>query len=269
VPPKGKPIQVPTTTEEVLACRLEALGFRGVLEHLDEFRDEACLSRLLDVEESDRSRRGLERRLRNAKLGRFRPFADFDWNWPKSLDPDLIQELFKLDFIDEAANVILVGPNGIGKTMIAKNLAYQAVLKGHTARFLTASELLNDLAAQETGSALTRKLRRYSHWKLLVIDEVGYLAGSNRHGDLLFEVINRRYQEKPVIITTNKPFEEWGEVFPSSTCVVTMVDRLIHKAEIIKLEGPSYRAKEAREREKARKGRKVTKKKSSTKKPRS
>ncbi|RMH25278.1 MAG: AAA family ATPase [Planctomycetota bacterium] len=256
-------------TEGELVSRLEAIGFRGILDHFDEFREEApLLARLVEVEESDRSRRGLERRLRNAKLGRFRQFSDFDWSWPKSLDAELLEDVFKLDFIEEAANVILVGPNGTGKTMIAKNLAYQAILKGYTARFLTASELLNDLAAQETGSALTRKLRRYSHWKLLVIDEVGYLAGSNRHGDLLFEVINRRYQEKPLVITTNKPFEEWGAVFPSSTCVVTMVDRLIHKAEIIKIDGPSYRAKEAREREKGRRTQR-SKKKSAKKKPRS
>src|SRR5690606_2923676 len=112
--------------------------------------------------------------------------------------------------------------------------------------------------AQETGSALSRKLRQYSHWKLLVIDEVGYLASSARHGDLLFEVINRRYLEKPTIMTTNKVFTEWGEVFPNSSCVVTMVDRLIHKAEVLKIEAESYRLKEAKEREaekKAKRGR--------------
>ena len=144
--------------------------------------------------------------------------------------------------------------------------AYQGVLRGHTARFVTASELLNDLAAQNTGSALTRKLRQYSHWKIIVIDEVGYLAGSARHGDLLFEVINRRYQEKPVIITTNKVFTEWGEVFPSSTCVVTMVDRLIHKAEVVKIEAESYRLKEAKEREASKRAKRAEKKKSSKRK---
>ena len=110
------------------------------------------------------------------------------------------------------------------KRMIAQNLAHQAILKGHTARFITASELLNELASQETGTALQRKLKQYSHWKLLVIDEVGYLSTTNRHADLLFQVINRRYQEKSIILTTNKPFGEWNEVFPSAPCVVTMVD---------------------------------------------
>jgi len=245
--------------------RLEALGLRGLAEHWEEFQGASWLPRLLEVEEEDRGRRGLERRLRNAKLGRFKPFADFDGNWPKKIDQEQLEEIFTLDFIEEAANVILVGPNGVGKTLIAKNLAYQAVLRGHTARFVTASELLNDLAAQETGSALTRKLRQYSRWKLLVIDEVGYLAGSARHGDLLFEVINRRYQEKPIIITTNKVFAEWGEVFPSSSCVVTLVDRLIHNAEVVKIEAESYRLKEAKEREARKKAKRRASKKTSRK----
>lgn len=242
-----------------LPRRLNALGLRGVAEHLDDFDNAQWLSHLIDIEEADRAQRGLERRLRNAKLGRFTPFADFDTTWPKKVDQEQLQELFTLNFIDEAANVILVGPNGVGKTMIAKNLVHQAVLKGHTARFITASELLNDLAAQETGTALTRKLKQYSHWRVLAIDELGYLAASARHGDLLFEVINRRYQEKPIILTTNKIFTEWGSMFPSSTCVVTMVDRLIHKAEVLKIEADSYRVKEAKEREDRRRAKRAKK----------
>jgi len=239
--------------------RLTALGLRGIVEHLEEFDDVEVLDRIVQIEEADRAQRGLERRLRNAKLGRFTPMADFDATWPKKLDHDQLQEILTLNFIEEAANVILVGPNGVGKTMIAKNLAHQAILKGYTARFVTASELLNDLAAQETGSSLTRKLRQYSHWKLLVIDEIGYLAASARHGDLLFEVINRRYQEKSIVLTTNKVFTEWGSVFPSSTCVVTMVDRLIHKAEVLRIDADSYRVKEAKEREQARKSKRSRK----------
>lgn len=231
-----------------LERRLENLGLRGVMEHMDEF-DRDWLVRLVEMEEEDRGRRGLERQLRNAKLGRFRAFADFDTSWPTEIDLDLLQDLFRLDFIEEGANVLLLGPNGTGKTMIAKNLAYEAILKGYTARFITASDLLNDLAAQETGTALTRKLKQYSHWRVLVIDEVGYLASSARHGDLLFELINRRYQEKSIILTANKKFADWKDLFPSSACVVSMVDRLIHKAEVLKINGKSYRQKEASERE--------------------
>ncbi len=239
-------------TNAELLKRVERLGLRGVAANWEDFRKSETLRKLVEIEEQDRGDRGLQRRLRNAKLGRFVPFSDFDWKWPKSIDHSVVEEAFTLKFLDEPANVILVGPNGVGKTMIAQNLAYQAILKGHTARFITASELLNELAAQETGTALRRKLKQYSHWKLLVIDEVGYLSTTNRHADLLFEVINRRYQEKSIILTTNKPFSEWNEVFPSATCVVTMVDRLVHRSEIIKIDGDSFRLKEAKEREAAR-----------------
>jgi DNA replication protein DnaC len=222
---------------------------------------EPWLPKLFHYEEAERGRRSLERRLRNAKLGRFKPMADFDWQWPKEIDREHIEELFSFEFTDEAANVVLVGPNGIGKTMIAKNLAHQAILAGRTARFTTASELLNELAAQETSGALTRRLRHWCQPQILAIDEVGYLATSSEHADLLFELITRRYEEKSIVLTTNKPFKEWNQVFPNSTCVVTLIDRLIHKAEIVKIDGESYRRKEALERSKERKERRSAKRK--------
>jgi DNA replication protein DnaC len=204
--------------------------------------------RLIAYEEEERRRRSLERRIASVRLGSFKPIADFDWGWPREIDRELIDELFGFDFVKEAGNVILLGPNGVGKTMIAKNLAHQAVLHGYTARFLTASELLNDLAAQEAGSALTRRLRHYMRPQLLVIDEVAYLAAGTRHADLLFELVSRRYQQKSIVLTTTKAFSEWNDVFPSSGCLVTLIDRLIHKAEIVTIDAESYRRKEAEER---------------------
>ena len=144
--------------------------------------------------------------------------------------------------------MLLVGPNGVGKSMIVRNLAHQALLAGHTARFITASQLLNDLAAQDGSGALERRLRHYCRPRVLVVDELGYLAYDNHYADLLFEVVSRRYQEKPTVLTTNKPFAEWNQVFPNAACVVTLVDRLVHKAEIASIEGESYRLKEAKER---------------------
>ncbi|MEW5705177.1 MAG: ATP-binding protein, partial [Pseudomonadota bacterium] len=186
------------------------------------------------------------------KIGRFKPLADFDWNWPKKIDRDLIEDLFCLDFIAENGNVVLAGPNGVGKTLIAQNLAYQAVLKGHTVRFITASELLNELAAQDSPSALARRLRCFSRPTLLVIDEVGYLSYNTRHADLLFDIVSRRHQQRSTIITTNRIFSEWHEVFPNASSVVALIDRLVHKAEVVTIDGESYRLKEAKERSEQR-----------------
>ena len=231
-----------------LKTRAGRLGLYGLVAHWDQMQEKPWVEELLGLEETERQRRSLERRVRHARLGRFKPMTDFDWGWPQQLDRAAVEDLFRFDFLAEAANVVLTGPNGVGKTMIAQNLAHQAVLRGHTVRFTTASELLNDLAAQEAGSGLLRRLRRYCHPDLLVIDEVGYLASTSTHADLLFEVVTRRYEQKSIVLTTNKPFREWNEVFPNSSCVSPMLDRLVHKAEIINLDGESYRAKEAMER---------------------
>ena len=137
------------------------------------------------------------------------------------------------------------------------------MLHGHTALFTSAGQLLGDLAALDSDSALRRRLRYYAAPALLVIDEVGYLSYSNRHADLLFELINRRHEQKSTLITTNKSFGEWSEVFPNAACVVALIDRLVHHAEIIPIKGESYRHKEAQERAEAKaKKRKVARSKS-------
>jgi DNA replication protein DnaC len=166
-----------------------------------------------------------------------------------------------LGFISDASNAIFVGPNGVGKTSVAKNIAYTAVLKGKKVLFTTAAKMLNELAAFDGDLALQRRLRFYSTPDLLVIDEVGYLSYGNRHADLLFEIINRRYENKSTIITTNRSFSEWGEVFPGAACVVSLIDRLVHHAEIINLEAESYRLKEAKERAEQRSKKRKEKKK--------
>ena len=227
-----------TTTSKTTATefdsvrqRLRDVGLYGLAVQDHAVLTEPWVERVIDIEDRERKRRSLERRLTNARIGAFKPVADFDWTWPKRIDRLLIEELFSLAFVDDATNIVLVGPNGVGKSMLIKNLLHHAVLNGFTARFTTASDMLHELAAQDSDASLARRLRRFTGPQLLAIDEVGYLNYDNRYADLLFEVVTRRYLTSPVLITTNKPFSEWAEVFSSAACVVTLVDRLIHRSE--------------------------------------
>ncbi len=239
---------IPTTDPRY--ARAQVLGLHGLIAHWNELTgaDVVWVTRLLDWEETERQRRGLERRLAAARIGRFKPLVDFDWDWLEHCDREAAEDLMRLDFIEQATNAVLVGPVGTGKSTVVRNLAYQAVLHGHTALFVTAAEMLIDLAAQETAAALGRRLKRYLRPRVLVIDELGYLSYGDRHADLLFEVISGRYENKPTLVTTARPFAEWGELFPNASCVVSLVDRLVHNAEILTFKGQSWRLKEAQER---------------------
>ena len=247
-----------------LPAQLQQIGIRALPGQLDDFLARAAkgrwsphqiLEQMAQAEIAERSRRSLERRLRLSGVKRFKPMADFDWSWPTQIERDVIERALTLDFIAEARNLVLVGRNGLGKTMIAQNICNAAVLAGHSVLFRSAAALLEELHRQ-TPEGRRRKLRTYGNVGILCVDEVGYLSFDDKAADLLYEVINRRYERKPVILTTNRSFKEWNEVFPNATCIVTMLDRLLHHADVTVIEGDSYRVRESEQETVARRRKK-------------
>jgi DNA replication protein DnaC len=243
--------------QQELLQRAKALRLSGLVTHWDEVSAAPWLPDLLRWEEQERGANSMQRRLARSRIGAFKPIADFEWSWPKVCDRSAIEELLSLQFMSDRANAILIGPNGIGKTTIARNIAYQAVCAGHTVLFVTAADMLATLTTTDSASIQQRRLRAFASFDLLCIDEVGYLSYSNQHADLLFELLNRRYEKKSTLVTTNRAFSQWHEVFPNAACVVSMIDRLVHKADVIGLEGDSFRLKEAQERSNRRKARRT------------
>lgn len=236
----GLPWLAANVSDLIALATKKRWGPRQIIEHFTE------------QEHAERARRGLERRMARSRIGRFKPMADFDWNWPKAIDRASVESSLRLDFVRDARNVVLVAPQGLGKTMIAQNIAHQAVLAGHSVLFITAAQMLNDLSAQDSPRTLELRLRYYCNVGVLCCDEIGYLSYDNRNADLLFQVVSRRYEKRSTVLTTNLAFRDWGTVFPNAACTTALIDRLVHRADIIPIEGDSYRKREADEARKAR-----------------
>jgi len=246
---------------------LKRLGLHYLANHFDDVVDLATrqrlspvqiLEHLATVEQGDRTRRSLEQRSKRSQIGRFKPMADYDWNWPREIDRELVESTLRLEFLAEPRNVLLVASQGLGKTMIAQNIAHQAVLAGHSVLFTSVAKMLVDLASVAgTPHLFEQRLRKYTHVTLLVCDEVGYLSYDSKAADLLFQVISARHEKRPVVLTTNLGFTDWQTIFPNATCTVALIDRIIHHAEIIAIEGDSYRLREAENRKATRKVKKT------------
>jgi DNA replication protein DnaC len=243
-----------------LADQLATLGLRYTAAHLDDvvalatkrrWSTTQLLEHLVESEQHERTRRSLERRLARARIGRFVPMSEFDWAWPKRIDRPAVEATLRLDFLAEARNVVLVAPQGLGKTMIAQNIAHAAVLAGTHVLFTTAAQLLLDLGGQDSTRGLARRLTHYATRGLLCVDEIGYLSYDARAADLLFQVVSRRYERKSLVLTTNLPFSDWPTIFPNAATATALIDRLVHHAEILAIEGDSYRRRVAEAKRKS------------------
>lgn len=244
-----------------LADQLKAIGLRHTSSTVDDIVALATkkrwspvqlLEHLAHIEAEERARKSLDRRISCGRVGRFKTMADFDWSWPNKIDRQAVEAALHLDFLENARNVVLVANQGLGKTMIAKNIAHQAILAGRSVIFTTAAQMLLDLGSQESARGLDRRLKHYSRVSLLVVDEIGYLSYDSRNADLLFEVITRRYESRSIVLTTNLQFSDWPTIFPNAACAIALIDRTIHYADVIALEGESFRRREAETAKKSR-----------------
>lgn len=240
--------------ETRLVEQLSALKLRAVVEQYATLAAEAAqkqwshvdyLARLMDNETQRRHQLAIQRRIAAARFPCLKTLDQFDWTWPKKINRAQVQNLFRLAFLKDKANVIFLGGVGLGKTHLASALAHEACLRGHSVLFTTAVDIINTLTAAQTVGRLKHELKRYLKPAVLAVDELGYLPIDKTGADLLFQVISQRYEQGPIVLTTNQPYKNWPKVFNNdSTLTSAVLDRLLHHAETVVIEGKSYRMKD-------------------------
>ncbi len=203
------------------------------------------LAGLIEGEAAQRADRATARRIKAARFPVLKTLDTFRWDWPQKINRLQIQELFRLKFIHDKANVIFLGLVGTGKTHLASSLGYAACLKGHSVLFANTIDVINTLSAAQINGNLKAELRRYNSPQLLILDEVGYLPIDQRGADLLFQVISARYERGSIVLTTNKAFKQWPSLFNNDATITSAVlDRLLHHAETVLIEAKSFRMKD-------------------------
>ncbi len=203
------------------------------------------LRRLVEGEYNHRHQRAIERRVKAARFPVLKTLEQFRWDWPKKINRLQVQHLFRLEFVPQKANVVLLGNVGLGKTHLATALGYAACQEGRSVLFADAISVINDLSAAQKRGLLKRQIKKYLAPELLILDELGYLPIDQHGADLLFQVISQRYERGSIVLTTNKPFKQWASIFNNDGTIASAVlDRLLHHAETIVIEGGSYRMKD-------------------------
>jgi DNA replication protein DnaC len=222
----------------------DAAGRLAERARTDGWTHEAYLAACLEREVAARQSHGGEARIKAARFPARKTLEDFDYEHQRSVRRDVIAHLGALDFVEARENVVFLGPPGTGKTHLAIGLSVRACQAGHRVAFATAAEWVARLAEAHAAGRLQVELVRLGRYPLLVIDEVGYIPFEAEAANLFFQLVSSRYQRASVIVTSNKPFGRWGEVFGDATVAAAMIDRLVHHAEVVSLKGDSYRLKD-------------------------
>jgi DNA replication protein DnaC len=240
--------------EQQLTHQLKALFLSFIAQQYQPLADEAAraqwtpvqyLARLVEGETQRRQDRHIARRVAAARLPVIKTLDQFNWNWPKKINQAQVQNLFRLAFLKDQTSVIFIGGVGLGKTHLATALGHAACLQGHAVLFTTAVEAINTLTAAQAQSRLKAELKKFLAPTLLVMDELGYLPIDKNGADLLFQIISGRYEKGSTVITTNQPYKNWARIFNNDATITSAVlDRLLHHAETIVMEGKSYRMKD-------------------------